>query len=199
MGYLELLLIGVGLAMDAFAVSICKGLNMKVVNKKHCFMIALFFGGFQALMPLIGWLAGIQFEHYIKAFDHWIAFVLLVMIGGHMVVEVIRGEEEEDEVCLCAAEVSEERLDMKELLLLAIATSIDALAIGVTFALLPGVNIWTSIALIGCTTFMISFAGVGIGFRFGNKYEKKAQIVGGVILIVLGIKILLEHLGVLPF
>ena len=175
MGYLELLLIGVGLAMDAFAVSICKGLNMKVVNKKHCFMIALFFGGFQALMPLIGWLAGIQFEHYIKAFDHWIAFVLLVMIGGHMVVEVIRGEEEEDEVCLCAAEVSEERLDMKELLLLAIATSIDALAVGVTFAFLQ-VEIVPAIVIIGSVTFVISAAGVFIGNIFGSKYKSRALV-----------------------
>ena len=172
MGYLELLLIGVGLAVDAFAVSICKGLNMKTINKKHCFIIALFFGGFQALMPFIGWLAGIQFEHYIKAFDHWIAFVLLVVIGGHMVVEVLRGEDEEDEVCLCAAEAAEEHLDIKELFLLAIAT------------------------IIGSVTFVISAAGVFIGNIFGSKYKSRAELAGGIILILLGIKILLEHLGI---
>ena len=190
MGYLELLLIGVGLAMDAFAVSICKGLNMKTINKKHCFIIALFFGGFQALM-----LAGIQFEHYIKAFDHWIAFVLLVVIGGHMVVEVLRGEDEEDEVCLCAAEASEEHLDIKELFLLAIATSIDALAVGVTFAFLQ-VNIVPAIIIIGSVTFVISAAGVFIGNIFGSKYKSRAELAGGIILILLGIKILLEHLGI---
>ena len=195
MGYLELLLIGVGLAMDAFAVSICKGLNMKTINKKHCFIIALFFGGFQALMPFIGWLAGIQFEHYIKAFDHWIAFVLLVVIGGHIVVEVFRGEDEEDEVCLCAAEASEEHLDIKELFLLAIATSIDALAVGVTFAFLQ-VEIVPAIIIIGSVTFVISAAGVFIGNIFGSKYKSRAELAGGIILILLGIKILLEHLGI---
>ena len=189
MGYLELLLIGVGLAMDAFAVSICKGLNMKTINKKHCFIIALFFGGFQALMPFIGWLAGIQFEHYIKAFDHWIAFVLLVVIGGHMVVEVLRGEDEEDEVCLCAAEAAEEHLDIKELFLLAIATSIDA------FAFLQ-VEIVPAIIIIGSVTFVISAAGVFIGNIFGSKYKSRAELAGGIILILLGIKILLEHLGI---
>lgn len=187
MGYLELLLIGVGLAMDAFAVSICKGLNMKTINKKHCFIIAL--------LPFIGWLAGIQFEHYIKAFDHWIAFVLLVVIGGHMVVEVLRGEDEEDEVCLCAAEAAEEHLDIKELFLLAIATSIDALAVGVTFAFLQ-VNIVPAIIIIGSVTFVISAAGVFIGNIFGSKYKSRAELAGGIILILLGIKILLEHLGI---
>lgn len=196
MGYLELLLIGVGLAMDAFAVSVCKGLKMKVINKKHCFIIALFFGGFQALMPFLGWLAGIQFESYIQAFDHWIAFVLLVVIGGHMVVEVLRGEEDADEVCLCAAEVSEEHLDIKELFLLAIATSIDALAVGVTFAFLQ-VEIVPAIIIIGSVTFVISAAGVFIGNIFGSKYKSRAELAGGIILILLGVKILLEHLGII--
>lgn len=191
MSIIELLLIGIGLSMDAFAVSVCKGLGMTKLNKKNTFLIALFFGGFQALMPWLGWFIGSRFQKYIEQFDHWIAFGFLVFIGGQMIYESLK---EKDEV-----ETEGDQLDIGQLFLMAIATSIDALAIGVTFALLPGVNIWTSIALIGCTTFMISFAGVGIGFRFGNKYEKKAQIVGGVILIVLGIKILLEHLGVLPF
>ena len=191
MSIIELLLIGIGLSMDAFAVSVCKGLGMTKLNKKNAFLIALFFGGFQALMPWLGWFIGSRFQKYIEQFDHWIAFGLLAFIGGQMIYESLKEKEE--------VETEGDQLDIGQLFLMAIATSIDALAIGVTFALLPGVNIWTSIALIGCTTFMISFAGVDIGFRFGNKYEKKAQIVGGVILIVLGIKILLEHLGVLPF
>ena len=191
MSIIELLLIGIGLSMDAFAVSVCKGLGMTKLNKKNAFLIALFFGGFQALMPWLGWFIGSRFQKYIEQFDHWIAFGLLVFIGGQMIYESLKEKEE--------VEKEGDQLDIGQLFLMAIATSIDALAIGVTFALLPGVNIWTSIALIGCTTFMISFAGVVIGFRFGNKYEKKAQIVGGVILIELGIKILLEHLGVLPF
>lgn len=191
MGYLELLLIGIGLAMDAFAVSICKGLNMRKVNKKHCFIIALFFGGFQALMPFIGWFVGKQFERYITSIDHWIAFILLVIIGGKMVVEVIKGEEEEE---VCSVEI--ERLDYKELLLLAIATSIDALAVGVTFAFLQ-VSIVPAITIIGVVTFIISAAGVFIGNLFGSKYKSKAELAGGVILILIGIKILLDHLGIL--
>ena len=164
---------------------------MKVVDLKQCLMIAWFFGIFQAIMPTIGYVLSSKFVEYINAYSHWVTFVLLTIIGANMIRESVGNEEEETD--------GKQVVGIKELFGLAIATSIDALAIGVTFALLPGVNIWTSIALIGCTTFMISFAGVGIGFRFGNKYEKKAQIVGGVILIVLGIKILLEHLGVLPF
>ena len=191
MGLLELFLIAVGLSMDAFAVSVCKGLSERQLKAKHYLIIGAWFGGFQALMPWLGWFIGSRFQKYIEQFDHWIAFGLLAFIGGQMIYESLKEKEE--------VETEGDQLDIGQLFLMAIATSIDALAIGVTFALLPGVNIWTSIALIGCTTFMISFAGVGIGFRFGNKYEKKAQIVGGVILIVLGIKILLEHLGVLPF
>ncbi len=191
MGYIELFLIGVGLAMDAFAVSICKGLKMKEVNKKHCFVIALFFGGFQALMPFLGWLAGKQFEKYITAFDHWIAFFLLVIIGGKMVVDVLRDREEEE---VCPKE--ESRLDVKELFFLAIATSIDALAVGVSFAFLR-VSILPAITIIGVVTFVISMAGVFIGNIFGSKYKNKAELAGGIILIVLGIKILLDHLGIL--
>lgn len=191
MGIVELFLIGVGLSMDAFAVAICKGLNMKKVNKLQCFVIALFFGGFQALMPLIGWALGRQFEGYITSIDHWIAFVLLVLIGGNMIREAF-GEEEE-EVCR-----EESRLDIKELTVLAVATSIDALAVGITFAFLQ-VNIIPAVTLIGVTTFVISAIGVFIGNIFGSRYKEKAEIAGGVILIVIGIKILLEHMGILPF
>lgn len=191
MSIIELFLIAVGLSMDAFAVSICKGLNMTKLNKKNAAIIALFFGGFQALMPLIGWFVGSHFQKYIVSIDHWIAFGLLVFIGAQMIYESFKEEDEES--------VDGNDLKIKQLFVMAIATSIDALAIGVTFALLPGVNIWISIALIGVITFIISFAGVGIGFKFGNKYEKRAQIAGGIILILLGVKILLEHLGYIPF
>lgn len=191
MGYIELLLIGIGLAMDAFAVSICKGLNMRVVNKKHCFIIALFFGGFQALMPWIGWLVGKQFERYITRFDHWIAFILLAVIGGKMVVDVLR-EKEEEECCV----KGESRLDIKELFFLAIATSIDALAVGISFAFLK-VSIIPAIIIIGVVTFVISAMGVFIGNIFGSKYKSRAELVGGIILILLGVKILLDHLGIL--
>ena len=193
MGIVELLLIAVGLSMDAFAVSVCKGLGMKTgINLKQTFLIALFFGGFQALMPFIGWLVGSQFEKYITAYDHWIAFVLLCFIGGKMLYECIfkKGEDTVE---------SESALDIKELFVLAIATSIDALAVGVTFALLPDVNIGTSVLFIGLTTFLLSGIGVFIGNRFGSRFEKKAEIAGGVILILIGLKILLEHLGVINF
>ena len=189
MGIAELFFIAVGLSMDAFAVSVCKGLGMSRLNMKHGVVIALFFGGFQALMPLIGYFAGIGFQRYIEDFDHWIAFALLAFIGGQMVYGAFKEGEETEE--------DGDVLKMKQLFLLAVATSIDALIVGITFALLPGTNIWTSVALIGCTTFVLSMAGVGIGFRFGSRYEKKAQIAGGIILILLGIKILLEHLGIL--
>lgn len=191
MGIVELLLIGIGLSMDAFAVSICKGLNMKKVNKVHCAVIALFFGGFQALMPLIGWALGKQFESYITSIDHWIAFVLLALIGGNMVRESRQKEEEEIEKC-------EPKLNIKELFLLAIATSIDALAVGITFAFLK-VNIIPAIAIIGTTTFIISAIGVFVGNIFGSKYKDKAELAGGIILILIGVKILLEHLGILNF
>lgn len=191
MGYIELVLLGVGLAMDAFAVSICKGLKMRKVNKVHCLVIALFFGGFQALMPTIGWLVGKQFERFITAFDHWIAFILLAVIGGKMVVDVLC-EKEDNEVCPSV----EERLDIKELFLLAIATSIDALAVGITFAFLE-VAILPAVTIIGVVTFVISAAGVFIGNIFGSKYKSRAELVGGIILILIGTKILLNHLGIL--
>ncbi len=191
MGYLELFLIGIGLSMDAFAVSICKGLKMKRVHRGRCLVIALFFGGFQALMPLAGWLLGKQFEQYITAIDHWIAFVLLAFLGGKMVVEALKKEGEE-ESC------QEERLDLRELFLLAVATSIDALAVGITFAFLQ-VSIFPAVAIIGCTTFVLSIGAVYIGNIFGAKYKNKAELFGGIILVLLGLKILLEHLGILPF
>ncbi len=186
MGIVELLLIGVGLSMDAFAVSVCKGLNMRRVNKLHCFVIALFFGGFQALMPLIGWLLGRQFEQYITSVDYWIAFVLLAFLGGKMILEALKEEEEE-------INKTESRLELKELFVLAVATSIDALAMGITFAFL-NVAIVPAISIIGCTTFVLSAAGVFIGNIFGSRYKNKAELAGGVILVLLGVKILVAHL-----
>lgn len=190
--FIELLLMGIGLAMDAFAVSICKGLGMKKVNKKQAVVIGVFFGGFQTLMPLIGWILGKQFERYITSVDHWIAFILLGFIGGKMIVESLKQEEEEE------IEKSDKPLDLKEMFILAIATSIDALAIGITFAFL-GTPIIEAIAIIGIVTFLISIGGVYVGNFFGSKYKNKAEFAGGLILVLLGIKILLEHLGILVF
>lgn len=189
MGFVELFLIGVGLSMDAFAVSICKGLGMKRLNMKQALVIGLFFGGFQALMPLIGWALGTQLADFITPIDHWIAFVLLVVIGGKMLLDAFREGDEEE-----AADPKDASLDFKELLMLAIATSIDALAVGITFAFL-GVNIVCAIVIIGVTTFVLSVGGVAVGHVFGARYEKGATIVGGVVLILIGCKILLEHLG----
>lgn len=194
MGIVELLLTGVGLAMDAFAVSVCKGLSMKKIKYGRAIVIALFFGGFQALMPFLGWALGTQFKDYIISIDHWIAFVLLAIIGGKMLKEAF----EEDKKEASEEAKQEENLDLKELFLLAIATSIDALAVGVTFAFL-NVNIYVAITIIGVVTFLLAFTGVVIGNVFGSKYEKGAQIAGGAILILIGLKILLEHLGFLNF
>lgn len=190
--FIEFLLIGIGLSMDAFAVSICKGLAMRKVNKKQALVIGLFFGGFQALMPFIGWALGIQFQSYITNIDHWIAFVLLVFIGGKMIVEAVKPEEEE------AVEVMDPPLDIKQMFLLAIATSIDALAVGVTFAFLD-YPIVEAISIIGVTTFVISVGGVYVGNFFGSRYKNKAELAGGLILVLLGVKILLEHLGIISF
>ena len=186
--FIEIFLIGVGLSMDAFAVSICKGLSMKMIKKRDVFIIALFFGGFQALMPFIGWFLGKGFESYITSIDHWIAFILLVGIGINMVKEAFNKESEN----------RNDNVDVKTMLVLSIATSIDALAIGITFACLK-IHIVMPVITIGLITFIISVIGVKIGNRFGDKYEKKAEIMGGVILILLGIKILLEHLGIINF
>ena len=191
MGILELFLIGVGLSMDAFAVAICQGLQMQRFNWKNAAVIALFFGGFQALMPLTGWLLGSQFAGYIQSIDHWVTFVLLGLIGGNMIREALSPEEEEESVCASGAV-----LDYRQLFLMAIATSIDALAVGVTFAFLE-VAILSAIVIIGCTTFCLSFSGVAVGNFFGARYKKRAELTGGVILVLLGVKILLEHLGVL--
>lgn len=188
---ITLLLMGVGLAMDAFAVSICKGLSMKKVKWQHATVIGLFFGGFQALMPFIGWALGSQFEQYITKVDHWIAFGLLGIIGGKMLYEAIKGDEEEE--CGCCNDG--EKLDLKELFILAIATSIDALAVGITFAFLK-YPVGLAVTIIGVVTFTISLGGVYIGNLFGARFKKKAEIVGGIILVGIGMKILLEHLGI---
>ncbi|MGN0607573.1 MAG: manganese efflux pump MntP family protein [Oscillospiraceae bacterium] len=193
MGFAELFLIGVGLSMDAFAVSVCKGLNMRdKINYKHAFIIALFFGGFQALMPAIGYFLGRNFEKYITAFDHWIAFGLLAFIGIKMIIDAVKEWNCEDK-----AEDSD-RLDIKELFMLAVATSIDALAVGITFAFLQ-VSIGAAVSIIGVTTFVLSIVGVVIGNKFGSKYKSKAELAGGIILVLIGLKILLEHLGIINF
>lgn len=185
----ELFLIGLGLSMDAFAVAVCKGLSMQRIDRRYTVTIALFFGVFQAVMPLAGWFLGSQFAGYIQQFDHWIAFVLLALIGGNMIKESRESEEE-------SAPATAGRIDYKELFLLAVATSIDALAVGITFAFLE-VSIVPAVSLIGVTTFVISLGGVFVGNYFGSKYKSKAELMGGVILILIGAKILLEHLGVL--
>ncbi len=240
MGFVELLVVAVGLSMDAFAVSVCKGLCMRRVNWRHALVIALFFGAFQALMPLIGWLLGTQFAALITPVDHWVAFVLLALIGGKMIWDAVRGDDEDPaascpaegapldlrELTLLAVATSIDALavgvtlaflgvsigwamavigscpaegaplDLRELTLLAVATSIDALAVGVTLAFL-GVSIGWAMAVIGVTTFALSFVGVAVGNRFGARFEGPAALAGGVVLILIGLKILLEHLGVL--
>ncbi len=184
--FIELFLIAVGLSMDAFAISIGKGLTMPKIEKKYAAVIALFFGGFQALMPFAGWLLGRQFEVYITNFDHWVAFVLLAVIGGKMIKEALAKEDEREELPFV--------LNLQELLLLAIATSIDALAVGVTFAFL-GVDILSAVAVIGVVTYAFSFIGVYIGKLVGARNKKKAELFGGAVLVLMGLKILLEHLG----
>ncbi len=194
MGLAELVLLAVGLSMDAFAVSICKGLGMKKINLKVAVVLGLFFGGFQAGMPVIGWALGSQFMGIIGPIDHWIAFILLAFIGGKMLWEAFTEDEDEDEDE--GDNKNAEKIDLGEYLILAIATSIDALAVGISFAALS-VDIMPAVSLIGITTFIFSVAGVAIGHTFGARYEKPATIVGGVVLILIGLKILLEHLGIL--
>lgn len=191
MTLLEIFLIGIGLSMDAFAVAICKGLAMPdKVDKKGVLLIALYFGVFQAVMPTLGWLLGSQFARYVTRLAPWIAFILLAWIGGNMIRESLSKEEREEEE---TGSVSH-----KELLVLAVATSIDALAVGVTFSMLElAVSIAVAVILIGCTTFVISLAGVYVGNVFGAKYKSKAEFVGGAMLILIGVKILLERFGVL--
>lgn len=192
MSLIGIFLTAVGLSMDAFAVAITKGITMKKLNIKSALKVAGFFGFFQALMPLIGWLVGVRFSEYVQKFDHWIAFILLALIGGKMVYEAYKNEDE------CAFDVASgkvEVLNYKELFLLAIATSIDALAVGVSFAFLQ-VDIGSSVVLIGITTFILSFIGVAMGRKLGCLFQKKAEIFGGITLSLIGLKILLEHTGV---
>ena len=189
MNLFELLLIAAGLSMDAFAVSICKGLSVQRLRPRHYLLTGAWFGGFQALMPSIGFLLGSTFDHYINAFDHWIAFVLLALIGGNMVKESFSGDEE----------CHDDSFSVRTMFLLAVATSIDALAVGVTFALLPDVHIVSAVSLIGVTTFLLSAVGLRVGSVFGLRYKARAELAGGVILILIGVKILLEHLGILAF
>ena len=189
MNLLELVLLAVGLSMDAFAVAICKGLSVQKLNWKHYLIVGAWFGGFQALMPTLGYLLGTTFERYITSVDHWVAFVLLCLIGGNMLKEAFAKEEKEESASF----------DFKSMLLLAVATSIDALAVGITFALLPDVNIFSAVGLFGSITFCLSAVGLKVGNIFGLKYKSKAEIVGGIILILIGVKILLEHLGVINF
>ncbi len=186
MGFWELFVLAVGLAMDAFAVSICKGLSIRRLKLKHCLVVSLWFGAFQALMPTLGYFLGSTFAQLVQALDHWIAFVLLAIIGGNMIREAMSHEEEEVSPSLAAP----------GMFLLAVATSIDALAVGVTFAFL-NVHIWAAVALIGVCTLVISAVGVKIGNVFGARFKSKAELFGGVVLVLMGTKILLEHLGIL--
>lgn len=181
----ELFIIAVGLSMDAFAVSICKGLSVKRVQPRHVITTGLYFGGFQALMPLIGFFLGRQFQSLITSVDHWIAFVLLALIGANMIRES-RGEDEN----------LNDSFSLKTMLPLAVATSIDALAVGITFAFLK-VDIVPAVLFIGITTFMLSAVGLKIGNVFGAKYKARAELFGGIVLIVMGLKILLDHLGII--
>jgi len=196
MGLITLLLLAVGLSMDAFAVSVCKGLAMPKASIKGCLICGLWFGGFQALMPIIGYLLGSRFEKYIESIAPWVAFALLALIGFNMIREAMSKDEEK----------AEAGLDIKTMFLMAVATSIDALAVGITFAMVPvkliaagsaTANAMLAAVLIGITTFIFSFVGVKVGNLFGIKYKSKAEFAGGLILILLGVKILLEHFGVL--
>ncbi len=186
MSLLSLFVLAVGLSMDAFAVSVCKGLALKKISLKEACLVGLWFGGFQAFMPLIGYILGSQFERYITSIDHWIAFGLLILLGLSMLKEAYSKEEE----------TANDSLDVKTMFLLAVATSIDALAVGITFAFLQ-VAIVPAVSFIGIITFILSAIGVKIGNVFGSKYKSKAELAGGIILILIGTKILLEHLGIL--
>lgn len=189
MGITELFLIAVGLSMDAFAVSVCKGLSTGWLKSRHYLAVGAWFGGFQALMPAIGYLLGSSFEKYITRYDHWIAFILLAFIGGNMLKEGFSKE----------GETVNSSFRPSAMAVLAVATSIDALAVGITFALLPDVNIFAAVLFIGIITFILSCIGLKIGNVFGLKYKSRAEIAGGAILILIGLKILLEHLGVINF
>lgn len=186
MSILEVIFIGIGLAMDAFGVSICKGLSMKKINWKKALIIALYFGFFQAIMPVLGYFLGINFENLVTSIDHWIAFILLAVIGIDMIKSSF-----DDEV-----EKRNDKVDFKTMIVLAIATSIDALAVGITFAFLD-VNLIHAVCFIGIITFILSELGVRIGNKFGDKFQNKAEMLGGSVLILMGLKILLEHLEIL--
>lgn len=188
MTYTEILLLAIGLSMDAFAVSVCKGLAVGRIAPKHLLLCGLWFGGAQALMPVIGYYLGVAFRAYITTYDHWIAFVLLAVIGVSMIREAFSKEE--------GANAS---FAFSAMLVLSIATSIDALAVGITFAILPDVNLWLAVGTIGLVTFLLSAVGVKVGSHFGARYRFTAQLCGGILLILLSLKILLEHLGVLSF
>ena len=190
MGIGELLFLALGLSMDAFAVSVCKGLCVKKATIKEGAICGAWFGGFQALMPLLGFFLGTLFAAAIQNVDHWVAFGLLVIIGISLLKEAF---EKEEVVC----DVNSADFSFKTMFVMAVATSIDALAVGISLAMAGNVNIWLAVALIGVITFVMSVMGVKIGNVFGSRFEKKAQFAGGAILIILGIKILLEHLGVL--
>ena len=187
MGIFELFLLALGLSMDAFAVAVCKGLATESMRPRHMVIVGLWFGGFQALMPLVGYFLGAAFQKYITAVDHWVAFVLLVLIGGNMIRESFS----------CEAEHADGSLSPAVMAPMAVATSIDALAVGVTFALLPDVQIVPAVSFIGVITFLLSALGVKVGNVFGARYKSKAEFLGGAILALLGLKILLEHLGIL--
>lgn len=187
MNFLTLLLIAVGLSMDAFSVAICKGLALPRTTPKHCALVGVWFGGFQALMPIVGYFVGVNFSDAIRSVDHWVAFALLALIGVNMLREAL-GKEEEGECVEC----TDNPLAARKMLPMAVATSIDALAVGVSFAFL-GVDIWGAAATIGVTTFLFSAVGVKIGNIFGARYKSKAEVAGGIILILIGLKILLEH------
>ena len=188
MNSITLLLLAIGLSMDAFAVSVCKGLSLKRTSLRAYLAVGLWFGGFQALMPIVGYYLIFHFKNYVTAIDHWIAFALLAIIGINMIREALSGKEE-------SANAS---LDFKTMLLLAIATSIDALAVGISFACLE-VNLLPAVTIIGLTTFILSDVGLKVGSLFGLRYKSKAEIAGGVILLLLGVKILLEHLEIISF
>ena len=186
MSFLEILIIGIGLAMDAFAVSVCKGLSMSKMNWKNAIIIALYFGIFQAVMPIIGYFLGSSFSSFVENVDHWIAFILLLLIGIGMIRESF-----DDEV-----EKRNDKVDFKTMAILAIATSIDALAVGITFAFFKA-DLLLSVLVIGIITFALSILGVVLGNKFGDKFQNKAELAGGIILILIGTQILLEHLGIL--
>ena len=188
MGIFEIILVGLGLAMDVFAVSICKGLSMKKMNWKNALIIALYFVVFHSLMPVIGYFLGTMFKGFVESVDHWIAFILLAIIGANMIKESASDEEDK----------RNDKVDVKTMLLLSIATSIDALAVGVTFAFFE-TNMLLVVPIIGLITLVLSIMGVKIGNRFGDKLQNKAELTGGIILIIIGIKILLEHLGIIAF